>query len=183
MIGRYGTVWAHPRSRGENIARIGLAGGVRGSSPLTRGKPSGPLGSRGRSGLIPAHAGKTRGGGSQRIERWAHPRSRGENTPPLTPPVNRLGSSPLTRGKRSTHRRSHHQCGLIPAHAGKTIPARAGGGVQEAHPRSRGENATSGSSWGLGVGSSPLTRGKQALHRRDLRGARLIPAHAGKTGL
>ena len=55
--------WAHPRSRGENQLGKRRVEGVKGSSPLTRGK-------HGRSsvleltwGLIPAHAGKTNGYG------------------------------------------------------------------------------------------------------------------------
>ena len=55
----YGLIAAHPRSRGENVARQ-LHGGLHvGSSPLTRGKPpvnDVPLAAR---RLIPAHAGKT----------------------------------------------------------------------------------------------------------------------------
>ena len=51
---------AHPRSRGENVTGTLVPGVQSGSSPLTRGKR--PLGSHPRavSGLIPAHAGKTR---------------------------------------------------------------------------------------------------------------------------
>ena len=58
---------------------------------------------------------------------------------------------------------------------------RAGGGVPEAHPRSRGENLFGGDLLIVCHGSSPLTRGKpeRRLHRAERR--RLIPAHAGKT--
>ena len=51
----------------------------------------------------------------------------------------------------------------------------------EAHPRSRGENASARSRRARDPGSSPLTRGK--LGQRDLIDpeAGLIPAHAGKT--
>ena len=57
---------AHPRSRGENKARVwrSLMGG--GSSPLTRGKPVEVDQEERGSGLIPAHAGKTRPAGSRR---------------------------------------------------------------------------------------------------------------------
>ena len=92
--------------------------------------------------------------------------------------------------------------GLIPAHAGKTIARLSSGPCARAHPRSRGENATSGQSWGLGVahprsrgenkgttllerhvdGSSPLTRGKREKETEVNQSDRLIPAHAGKTG-
>ena len=53
--------------------------------------------------------------------------------------------------------------GLIPAHAGKTLPSHQADGRHGAHPRSRGENR-----WGtprsmVSWGSSPLTRGKHFL--------------------
>ena len=51
---------AHPRSRGENQIGLDEAGHGVGSSPLTRGKPPRPCPTRGGTGLIPAHAGKTR---------------------------------------------------------------------------------------------------------------------------
>ena len=52
---------AHPRSRGENVARGDKVAGAFGSSPLTRGKLVCPRHVRPSAGLIPAHAGKTRG--------------------------------------------------------------------------------------------------------------------------
>ena len=51
---------AHPRSRGENAFVVGATVTVRGSSPLTRGKPSRRSRWPARWRLIPAHAGKTR---------------------------------------------------------------------------------------------------------------------------
>ena len=56
-----GTTWsgAHPRSRGENAASVGIACTRPGSSPLTRGKRNIKANAVKRSGLIPAHAGKT----------------------------------------------------------------------------------------------------------------------------
>ena len=50
---------AHPRSRGENPHSITFPSGVKGSSPLTRGKLSARAASVMVIGLIPAHAGKT----------------------------------------------------------------------------------------------------------------------------
>ena len=71
--------------------------------------------------LIPAHAGKTKANSSFAMSSRAHPRSRGENT--RTNFVTRVtqGSSPLTRGKHTAHRRDLSKRRLIPAHAGKTI--------------------------------------------------------------
>ena len=92
-----------------------------------------------------------------------------------------LGSSPLTRGKPGTEVVNSIDCGLIPAHAGKTLsrplpPQRA-----RAHPRARGENRQALAQLLAPGGSSPLTRGKRRLRCKALKLLGLIPAHAGKT--
>ena len=71
--------------------------------------------------------------------------------------------------------------GLIPAHAGKTMGYSRVIVHSRAHPRSRGENATSSAASITFSGSSPLTRGKPPRNPRSDQPARLIPAHAGKT--
>ena len=131
---------AHPRSRGENFpgARSPLHGA--GSSPLTRGKLFICSVSMRRTGLIPAHAGKTLS------LTWQAYRP--------------AGSSPLTRGKPEWREMSTSDAGLIPAHAGKTKSSAQDSVEQGAHPRSRGENEDSQRSPVRGEGSSPLTRGK-----------------------
>ena len=172
---------AHPRSRGENCPRKDYQSWIRGSSPLTRGKPPNRARHDADSRLIPAHAGKTSMLKDRLRTAEAHPRSRGENTETPCPSARSSGSSPLTRGKLPFVARLRSSCGLIPAHAGKTQLFLSSFFTPTAHPRSRGENAPTVRPGPRGTGSSPLTRGKQALHRRDLRGARLIPAHAGKT--
>ena len=155
-----------------------------GSSPLTRGKHAGRHAAHARQRLIPAHAGKTLPREEQVPARRAHPRSRGENALDARPhAVNEglipahagktfrasractsdPGSSPLTRGKRSTEAMNRVQAGLIPAHAGKTRPASGTGRAGAAHPRSRGENAAEVASRAGEGGSSPLTRGKHFL--------------------
>ena len=90
---------AHPRSRGENSVSGPPACEARGSSPLTRGKPTEEDPHPYVLGLIPAHAGKT-----VRVVLcprcwWAHPRSRGENYSVRADADYTGGSSPLTRGK------------------------------------------------------------------------------------
>ena len=50
---------AHPRSRGENMNADGTVTGIRGSSPLMRGKVFARPFATMPVGLIPAHAGKT----------------------------------------------------------------------------------------------------------------------------
>ena len=152
-----------------------------GSSPLTRGK----LRRRSRrpppSRLIPAHAGKTWKQTRRRPSDSAHPRSRGENSMIGPAACCRVGSSPLTRGKRAWALRWFPTRRLIPAHAGKTSPPSSGRPLSRAHPRSRGENTTGEELMARTGGSSPLTRGKLDFEAGRRGGGGLIPAHAGKT--
>ena len=113
---------AHPRSRGENGRLIFWCLSQVGSSPLTRGKLHRRGGLEGLAGLIPAHAGKTIGHADGRERSGAHPRSRGENRDIVRAVFRRLGSSPLTRGKRERSADGDLVARLIPAHAGKTQP-------------------------------------------------------------
>ena len=114
---------AHPRSRGENISSRSAIWFLRGSSPLTRGKPSGTKNGTGFSGLIPAHAGKTDRYPRRHPRQPAHPRSRGKNVLEVLEEGLHAGSSPLTRGKPYAHRAYVGLRRLIPAHAGKTNAA------------------------------------------------------------
>ena len=151
---------AHPRSRGENCITLFTRGMLGGSSPLTRGKHHCRPDWRARPRLIPAHAGKTAGGGASTASR---------------------GSSPLTRGKPVRRGRVGGLCGLIPAHAGKTMAIPPSGRRKWAHPRSRGENSGQMTSAVMRNGSSPLTRGKRCRALYPFARSGLIPAHAGKT--
>ena len=152
-----------------------------GSSPLTRGKLSGPRNRSQRWGLIPAHAGKTSSAYTCVHHRRAHPRSRGENPASAGIKSVKRGSSPLTRGKRQPDRADERALRLIPAHAGKTRRATWFFLLRSAHPRSRGENNPGDLASEEQLGSSPLTRGKLALCVWSRRHSGLIPAHAGKT--
>ena len=119
---RYTCHRAHPRSRGENLVSGTQARGVRGSSPLTRGKPTSQISREHTWGLIPAHAGKTQFVAALLTIGWAHPRSRGENAISSSQASQGRGSSPLTRGKHGHGLKLVRHAGLIPAHAGKTLP-------------------------------------------------------------
>ena len=172
---------AHPRSRGENGSACSIISVRSGSSPLTRGKHVAAASWSARSGLIPAHAGKTQTCPPDLDSFAAHPRSRGENYQYHLIRYQPSGSSPLTRGKPT-----HAACQgvgdrLIPAHAGKTLEAVGLHDLCPAHPRSRGENGQIISTRRPSAGSSPLTRGKQGAGDESPRDERLIPAHAGKT--
>ena len=172
---------AHPRSRGENWSDRLYTSDTWGSSPLTRGKPA----RRGLEGmvrrLIPAHAGKTTSTTMIGTNPAAHPRSRGENPPAVAWKVWSGGSSPLTRGKQPSPPSLCTETRLIPAHAGKTASSARPSRPSPAHPRSRGENASTPSGRLGGSGSSPLTRGKPCRRVRSDTDWGLIPAHAGKT--
>ena len=172
---------AHPRSRGENAAHPDEVMNALGSSPLTRGKRRPPRRGHERTGLIPAHAGKTEPSPSTRAATWAHPRSRGENSRSARSPSRSGGSSPLTRGKRSLRSPRNARDRLIPAHAGKTRVRRSDPRSCRAHPRSRGENLNKQGLETTAQGSSPLTRGKRRGPPGRPHKDGLIPAHAGKT--
>ena len=172
---------AHPHSRGENIAPQVVVRLYSGSSPLTRGKLVHVSDSLLARGLIPTHAGKThlpeRAG-----EQWpAHPHSRGENRSDSHAEARHGGSSPLTRGKRTSVQARATGPRLIPTHAGKTASMAPTAPCPGAHPHSRGENASAPCKRASDEGSSPLTRGKRSRNRGRLRRRRLIPTHAGKT--
>ena len=173
--------WAHPRSRGENVAARGDPAFAGGSSPLTRGKLDTVIRETNREGLIPAHAGKTDAARRAQHPSTAHPRSRGENQRGDVLALPAVGSSPLTRGKRTGNREQGRTPRLIPAHAGKTRSLRLPCLDDRAHPRSRGENIITDANPLSRHGSSPLTRGKRGCVGWRARRARLIPAHAGKT--
>ena len=131
---------AHPHSRGENQYTVVSPAVEPGSSPLTRGKHPHHARNDQRTGLIPAHAGKTSSPGVPCCASWAHPHSRGENIITGIIGVLSEGSSPLTRGKLSCCLPVLPVHGLIPAHAGKTSPTCNATPTTWDHPRSRGEN-------------------------------------------
>ena len=131
---------AHPRSRGENRHYGDEQVRSAGSSPLTQGKRTERTERFSRSGLIPAHAGKTDEGCDCEADCRAHPRSRGENEQASALYNMGSGSSPLTRGKQTQISLQVFTGRLIPAHAGKTPKMAAYIAPSTAHPRSRGEN-------------------------------------------
>ena len=146
-----------------------------------RGKLSGRALRNARSGLIPAHAGKTHHHRSGPDPHKAHPRACGENWMLPRPQATPRGSSPRMRGKRVLREVASAASGLIPAHAGKTIFVTTGQLVPPAHPRACGENLFSDGDSVRLQGSSPRMRGKPRGRACGLPRRRLIPAHAGKT--
>ena len=105
----------------------------------------------------------------------------GENLVGTLWALNRDGSSPRVRGKRT------HACcltarrGLIPACAGKTASWSSATSMTRAHPRVCGENPGWFETVARDAGSSPRVRGKLLIRSLDPGLYRLIPACAGKT--
>ena len=174
---------AHPHSRGENRPSSKTVPVVRGSSPLTRGKPVSIHQGAQETRLIPTHAGKTTAHEVKTAQKQAHPHSRGENSDSPTREGLPSGSSPLTRGKHSITGCFTIGERLIPTHAGKTRSRSLTRRGTWAHPHSRGENQVMVRTRVCRVGSSPLTRGKQERQEGSQRPGGLIPTHAGKTSM
>ena len=181
-IGGFG-VWhgAHPRACGENAVPGALVIIAAGSSPRMRGKLSRSISSSGWGRLIPAHAGKTRGGGGVGYFAGAHPRACGENGAPNRTKPTEWGSSPRMRGKPSSVATRSLSDRLIPAHAGKTRRRWVRVAEARAHPRACGENIFQVINGHAYRGSSPRMRGKLHLVCVGIVFPGLIPAHAGKT--
>ena len=136
-----------------------------GTSPLTRGKRSEVQMDALLAGNIPAHAGKTVGSHAAERDIREHPRSRGENFLIASKKKRDWGTSPLTRGKLSSAWSWLWNGRNIPAHAGKTQPVLFVFKTSQEHPRSRGENGIWLMDEHVGLGTSPLTRGKLFLRR------------------
>ena len=170
-----------PAHAGKTISAVIINGIFIGSPPLTRGKQSSSFIFDILPRITPAHAGKT-GFMEEGIHKYRdHPRSRGENNKQIQEAWIEWGSPPLTRGKRCKRKNCDVTERITPAHAGKTnfrypVTLRLGD-----HPRSRGENRKKGIEMGGVIGSPPLTRGKLNNAAYCVRGARITPAHAGKT--
>ena len=111
---------AHPRACGENFGHDICNRFEEGSSPRMRGKRLSALFPGQRSGLIPAHAGKTAGSTAANSPKPAHPRACGENNVVVGVHCGFSGSSPRMRGKLGVVAGQVNVLGLIPAHAGKT---------------------------------------------------------------
>ena len=171
----------HPRSRGEYLRSVGGSFTKYGSSPLSRGIPSGRGSDMTDRRIIPALAGNTGTCPVQREIRTDHPRSRGEYlvSPPLN--ISPSGSSPLSRGIPGAAVKPLVRAGIIPALAGNTCGAVFIGTCRWDHPRSRGEYYLPDEFAVFNNGSSPLSRGIPGLRFPGSWASRIIPALAGNT--
>ena len=153
----------HPRTRGVYVIAALQTGQSAGSSPHTRGLPSGQYaGSHGRR-IIPAHAGFTLCRGHVSMMHPDHPRTRGVYSLPGACLYDASGSSPHTRGLLPVGQAVHSLGGIIPAHAGFTPRPRRPGRPGRDHPRTRGVYSRAHAAYDAAI--------------------RIIPAHAGFTSV
>ncbi len=89
----------HPRTCGEKLHLRRPAGCNAGSPPHMRGKGRGGRRVYGRSGITPAHAGKSRQGQQQGPDEQDHPRTCGEKDRAAVLHTAGRGSPPHMRGK------------------------------------------------------------------------------------
>ena len=169
----------HPRARGEHsdadlleCLRPGSSPRMRGtnefyprsvfqvgSSPRTRGTLDHAFAFLGVGGIIPAHAGNTRRYSHVSETCWDHPRACGEHMPPSCSMLIVEGSSPHMRGTHRRTARAGRHVGIIPAHAGNTIPTSPFRCSCRDHPRACGEHIKTLYDAVARPGSSPRMRG------------------------
>ena len=151
--------WDHPRIRGEHSALRERVTVYSGSSPHTRGAPTSTASIRPWRRIIPAYAGSTTDVLCSALDRWDHPRIRGEHVFQLMTKDPCPGSSPHTRGAQLKGIDILGRRGIIPAYAGSTRKKQVAISVNTDHPRIRGEHILGLPVDPLGAGSSPHTRG------------------------
>ena len=152
-----------------------------GSSPRVRGEAWTRGASMGRTGIIPAGAGRSVSAFEQDSTRRDHPRGCGEKRLPRPPCLKRMGSSPRVRGEVVFVELVGLVAGIIPAGAGRSLRAKAGMPANWDHPRGCGEKALI-ADLGRGVtGSSPRVRGEGEKGRLGEHLGGIIPAGAGRS--
>ena len=155
----YNAAQDHPRIRGEHLVVGELVAGERGSSPHTRGAPTGISNQLASQRIIPAYAGSTATTRGRIRSREDHPRIRGEHSFEKLPSAIARGSSPHTRGARQSAEWGQQKARIIPAYAGSTRVRSISSWQASDHPRIRGEHQDGFTYMPEAGGSSPHTRG------------------------
>ena len=159
---------------------MSILSNVGGSPPHTRGKVFSMENQRLARRITPAHAGKSVIICSFGKKHRDHPRTRGEKTLQSIIMSTHAGSPPHTRGKVIPLMGICALAGITPAHAGKSGKIEFATGMEEDHPRTRGEKSQMGLNSNLCQGSPPHTRGKAQNSYIQQASCRITPAHAGK---
>ncbi len=133
------------------------------------------------SGITPAYAGNTIHTAIHHLTYQDHPRLRGERFDLDPPFMNKLGSSPPTRGTHLRFQVSDTIFRITPAYAGNTIHTAIHHLTYQDHPRLRGEHTTQTVILHTRVGSPPPTRGTRQINNYVQLTHRITPAYAGNT--
>ncbi len=166
---------------GENNRTTPYRGGVQGSPPRVRGKPSGLSVFTIVIGITPACAGKTYYMGLWAGEIRDHPRVCGENMRIEWECLILEGSPPRVRGKLHLLAEALCRFGITPACAGKTVHGPDNEFAWRDHPRVCGENTLLFQSLRVQMGSPPRVRGKPINPLSSPATVGITPACAGKT--
>ena len=145
-----------------------------------RGKGSPHQAIHSKSGITPAHAGKSKSADKSRCRKWDHPRACGEKNQRSQVRIIGLGSPPRMRGKVHVTTVSSLPSRITPAHAGKSDRHRMRSIVCQDHPRACGEKPSQGLRPHFLQGSPPRMRGKVLSLVILLLRMGITPAHAGK---
>ena len=172
----------HPRTCGEKLNALLLAGSLRGSPPHMRGKAVQRSEPESTAGITPAHAGKSAGNNCLLPVQGDHPRTCGEKSDTYSQDVPEPGSPPHMRGKGGVCLAGLHYLRITPAHAGKRLVRYAGRYCDRDHPRTCGEKLNALLLAGSLRGSPPHMRGKGVFECADCCAVGITPAHAGKRG-
>ena len=173
--------WDHPRACGEKTFHVQNDVHGLGSPPRMRGKVERCVESSRRSGITPAHAGKSNQPVCGVNVKRDHPRACGEkkSSTPRTAPAR--GSPPRMRGKEEQCGRCQARTRITPAHAGKREEQQAPEPRRKDHPRACGEKSALGVGLELSEGSPPRMRGKVDAGIAEIEIVGITPAHAGKS--
>ena len=170
-----------PRVCGEKGEQTARPHYHMGSPPHMRGKELSALFVCPRSGITPAHAGKSLTIPKLTTRSWDHPRTCGEKDGCGLPRLARWGSPPHMRGKAKASTFRVKSRGITPAHAGKSSRQAARQVPAGDHPRTCGEKPCV-CFWSLPLmGSPPHMRGKGSTSHCVPSLYGITPAHAGKS--
>ena len=173
----------HPRACGEHFQHYDVPLEPEGSSPRMRGTHGSTLTVSVVDGIIPAHAGNTNRANHTKHANRDHPRACGEHMSVLSMSAFGTGSSPRMRGTLFLAISGWRGGGIIPAHAGNTVPRFLVGSRFRDHPRACGEHICAFYRDRDIPGSSPRMRGTHGHIFACWCCRGIIPAHAGNTWL
>ena len=111
---------------------------------------------------------------------WVHPRIRGEDHVLLPTCIAAQGSPPHTRGRFCPGKLAGHLQRFTPAYAGKIMRRSPKISAHGVHPRIRGEDSFTSSSFANDRGSPPHTRGRSGSGASYSVTFGFTPAYAGK---